>query len=49
MQLISISRLFAVIAVPYFLLVLPAGILLNAIDTRTANERGTGILVVARR
>jgi 2-polyprenyl-3-methyl-5-hydroxy-6-metoxy-1,4-benzoquinol methylase len=49
MQLISASRLLAVIAVPYFLLVLPVGIVLNALDMRTANETGTGILVVAQR
>lgn len=49
MQLISASRLLAVIAVPYFLLVLPAGIVLNAIDMHTTNETGTGILVVARK
>ena len=49
MQLISVSPLLLVLVVPYFLLVFPVGLFLNALDTRADNISGTGILVVARK
>jgi 2-polyprenyl-3-methyl-5-hydroxy-6-metoxy-1,4-benzoquinol methylase len=49
MQLIAVSPILLVAVVPYFLLVLPVGLLLNALDTATDNDSGTGILVVARK
>ncbi len=49
MQLFSVSPILLVVVVPYFVLVLPFGLFLNALDTRTDNESGTGILVVARK
>ena len=49
MQMISLSWFLVVLVIPYFLLALPVGIVLNAIDVRSDNDRGTGILVVARK
>ncbi len=49
MQVISINWLLVVFVVPYFLLVFPVGMLLNAIDVLVQNRSGTGILVVARK
>lgn len=49
MRLLSMSPLLAILVAPYFLLVLPFGVLLNALDVAADNERGTGILVVARK
>ncbi len=49
MRLISMSWLLVVLVVPYFLLALPLGILLNALDTARRNDHGTGILAIASR
>jgi SAM-dependent methyltransferase len=49
MRLISMSWLLVVLVIPYFLLVLPLGILLNALDTARRNDHGTGILAIASR
>ncbi len=47
MQLLSASWLTVVLLVPYFVVVLPLSIALNALDLRTQNESGTGLVVVA--
>jgi SAM-dependent methyltransferase len=49
LQMIALSPALVVIVIPYFLLALPVGLVLNALDTRANNEHGTGILVVARK
>ncbi len=49
MRLISASPILVGVAIPYFLLAFPVGLILNAVDLMTHNEVGTGILVVARK
>jgi 2-polyprenyl-3-methyl-5-hydroxy-6-metoxy-1,4-benzoquinol methylase len=49
MQILNFSWLLAPILPLYYLLVLPVGMCLNALDMRRPNERGTGLLVVAER
>ncbi len=48
-KLISVSWLLAILLIPYYLLALPIGLVLNAVDFVTTNRVGTGILVVARK
>ena len=49
MKMIAISWLLVILVVPYYVLALPFGVVLNAIDTHIPNKRGTGILVLARK
>lgn len=47
MVMLSKSRLLLVVLPFYYLFVLPAGLVLHALDVRTSNSEGTGVLVVA--
>ena len=47
MQMLSSSKLFLVLLPFYYVPVLPFGMMLNAMDVRSKNEKGTGVLVVA--
>lgn len=47
MMMLSASKLFLLILPFYYLPVLPIGMVLNALDLRTDNAQGTGVLVVA--
>lgn len=47
--LLGRSMAFVVLLPFYYLPVLPLGLLLNALDLHTPNERGTGLLVVAQK
>ncbi len=47
MMMLSKSRLLLVVLPFYYLFVLPAGLVLHALDVRTSNPEGTGVLVVA--
>lgn len=49
MQAIGKTRASAVALPLYYLPVFPAGMMLNALDVRSENEAGTGLLVVARK
>jgi SAM-dependent methyltransferase len=49
LQMLSLSRLMALLLPLYYALALPVGIFLNAMDVATENREGTGLLVVARR
>ncbi len=49
MLMLAKSKLFLVILPFYYIPVLPIGMVLNALDVRTVNETGTGVLVVAQR
>jgi len=49
MQLLGKSMAFAPVLPLYYLPVLPAGLVLHALDVRTDNPSGTGLLVVARK
>ena len=49
MVLLSKSRLFVFLLPFYYVPVLPVGLLLNAMDVRTDNPAGTGLVVVARK
>lgn len=49
MVMLSKSRLFLILLPFYYLPVLPIGLVLNAMDVRTDNPRGTGVLVTATR
>ena len=49
MLMLSASKLLSLVLPAYYVLVLPAGIVLNALDVAVENARGTGLLVVARR
>jgi SAM-dependent methyltransferase len=49
MLMLSRSRLFILLLPLYYLFFLPAGLVLNALDVRTPNPEGTGLLVVATR
>ncbi len=49
MQMLAVTRLaFAALPV-YYLAALPVGLVLNAMDVRTRNETGTGLILVARK
>ncbi len=47
MQMLSMSKLFLLVLPIYYLPVFPIGMILNALDVRTRNKTGTGVLVVA--
>ncbi len=49
MMMLSTSKLFLLVLPFYYIPVFPIGMLLNALDVRTHNETGTGVLVVATR
>lgn len=49
MIMLSASKLFLILLPFYYIPVFPIGMLLNALDVRTHNETGTGVLVVAQR
>jgi len=48
-QWLGSSRAVALLLPPYYVLALPAGTVLNALDVRRKNETGTGLIVVARK
>lgn len=48
-QMIDKSRVTALLLPLYYLFAFPAGMLLNAIDVRQHNEKGTGLLVIAEK
>lgn len=47
MKLLSMSWLMVLLLVPYYVVVFPVTVLLNALDLLTHNKTGTGIIVVA--
>ena len=47
MMMLSTSKLFLLLLPFYYIPVFPIGMLLNAMDVRTHNKTGTGVLVVA--
>lgn len=47
MKMLSSSKAFLLILPLYYIPVLPFGMVLNALDVRTENKQGTGVLVVA--
>ncbi len=47
--LLGKSILFAPIVILYYLPVLPAGLLMNLVDLKISNKRGTGLIIVACR
>ena len=49
MRLLSATRLAFVALPAYYLAALPAGLLLNALDARSRNETGSGLILVARK
>ncbi len=49
MVMLSKSKLFLLLLPLYYIPVLPIGLILNAMDVRTHNKTGTGVLVVATR
>ncbi len=48
-QMLARTRVSFVLLPFYYAAALPAGTILNALDVRDANERGTGLFVVARK
>ncbi len=49
MMLLSTSKLFLLLLPFYYIPVFPLGMVLNWLDVRTHNKKGTGVLVVATR
>ena len=49
LQMLGISWGALLLLPLYYAVVLPAGLLLNALDMRSENEEGTGLLVIARK
>ena len=49
MKMLSASKLFLLLLPFYYILVLPLGMVLNALDLNAENKTGTGVLVVARK
>ena len=49
MMLLSKSKGFLLLLPLYYIPVFPIGMVLNALDVRTKNKEGTGVLVVARK
>ena len=49
MRMLSATRLAFAVLPAYYLAALPVGLLLNAMDVRTHNETGTGLILVARK
>lgn len=49
MRLLSATRLAFAALPAYYLAALPVGLVLNAIDVRSRNETGTGLILVARK
>ncbi|NBC17586.1 MAG: methyltransferase domain-containing protein [Bacteroidetes bacterium] len=49
LQMLGATWAFLVLLPLYYLVVLPAGLVLNALDVRHDNAEGTGLLVVARK
>ena len=47
MQMLSANKIFLLILPLYYIPVFPFGMMLNALDVRTNNDQGTGVLVVA--
>ena len=47
MQMLSANKIFLLFLPFYYIPVFPFGMILNALDVRTNNEKGTGVLVVA--
>ncbi|MBT8399684.1 MAG: class I SAM-dependent methyltransferase [Rhodothermia bacterium] len=49
MMMLSATWLSLIILIPYYLIVLPFAIVLNALDVRSENKTGTGLLVLAQK
>lgn len=46
-SLLSFNKIFVILLPLYYIPVVPIGMLLNALDVRSRNARGTGLIVVA--